>query len=1358
MSGKQLAAVNRFFSNNMNTNGSVAVLTDGVQSTVDFTGEKNVRERLAKLIEAGAILFDSEQLETGYWNPAIVTDAKGQASLTFTVPDRSTAWRLMAKGVTVDTLAGEASEELVVKKDLFGQLKLPLAFTDGDRAQIVASLHNTSIDKGQISVTLKTTIGGKSVTETKQIEVNSKGVHDVSFDAALKLPENAASAEAIAQFELTVAAGQRSDVARASTPIRPDGLPVFVTASGAAESDTAAFLEAPAKMPMQSPSLQIIIGPTVERSLLDIVLGEPPACQLFDGRFASGLDTATSDLMAAIAVQRLIGKTRQGAGPDAAALDGRIRAALSLLISSQNKKGYWTWTGAGLPDDRYASARALWALGLAREAGYHVPDDQFGAAKNYVAGQIASTPNTDYESKAVLLHALASVGQGDFTLANRLYRVRPSLSNAALAYLALAFAEMNRGPVAGELLNLLAQRNLDQPAGTPSLTWNQSATEIRALIALASLKVSPEAAADNKKQIEWLMAHRHGYRWRPEKATGPAALAVGEYYTRNPFVGQRYKLEVFVNDNLVQTLDVRESDAPHVVEAPAKFLNDKKQRVSFQLTGRARFTYQCVYGGFVPADKLQSTTDQWQVTRRFQPPRREVDGQFIPRGFDVLQGEYNKFENPLTQLPVGKRAHVSLEIHRRTPTTTRSEEREYLVVTEPLPCGATVIEDSVHGGYERYELSPGAITFYLGASNAREVGYDIHGYAPGAYHAAPTVVRDAYRPDQFAVAKAKALTVLPLGAESSDVYRLTPRELYELGQRRFALQDYAGARVYLSELFKTYRLKPDFYKRTVRMLLESHLATGPAADVVRYFEIQIEKWPEEDIPLDMIPKIGAAYHTIGEYERSFLVFRAGVEGSFATESHVGGFLEGQGEFVRSVNVMNRLLAEYPPEPYLAAATYALAQRVYAKAGEAAQDEKLRAQKILGVDLVRRAAEMLDNFLTAYPEDPADDEAAFSVGVALLELEAYQTAVDACQRYAVRYAKSDFLDRYWYTIGYARFALGEHEAALAMCRKVAQAKFTDPQTGRETESDNKWRAIYIMGQVYHSLGQAADAIREYQRVEDRFPDARQAIEYFAHKNIALPEVTTVKPNEQAGVKLSFRNLPACDVRVYRIDLMKFSLLRRNLEGISKINLAGIRPTFSEAIKLGDGKDYRDRERELKLPLKGEGAYLVVCRGGDMHASGLVLVTPLEVQVQQEASSGRVRATVKNDVDEHFVPKVHVKVIGTRNADFHSGDTDLRGVFVADGIRGRATIVAQADGGRYAFFRGETELGPPPEQTPPAPSEAASPKPSSDMNGEGKGGELLEGLKQGNSMIQGKQQEKLQDLYEPSPGGFGGGGFF
>ena len=454
------------------------------------------------------------------------------------------------------------------------------------------------------------------------------------------------------------------------------------------------------------------------------------------------------------------------------------------------------------------------------------------------------------------------------------------------------------------------------------------------------------------------------------------------------------------------------------------------------------------------------------------------------------------------------------------------------------------------------------------------------------------MIRNAYRPEQLAVTAARSLAVAPRGAAGVDKYQLTPTELYQLGKLQFAKNDFAAAEKHLAELFEKWRLRPEQYKDTVSMLLDCNLQIGAPGKFVRFFEVVKEKWPAEEIPFAKIMKVASAYHEMGEYERSYLIFRATVESSFGRESGVAGFLEGQGEFLRSVDFMNRLLREYPPEGYAAAAHYALAQRVYAKAPEAADDARLRQQKTNRVDLTRRAWAMLESFLTAFPDDPAADQASFAAANALLELKRFDDAAAACARYATRYPKSDLLDSYWYMIGYCDFAGGRHEQALAMCRKVAEAQRTDPKTGVAAESVNKHRAIYILGQVHHSLGRAADAIREYRRVEDRFADAKEAVQYFVRKAIELPEVTTIKPGATAEVELKFRNVAACDVKVYAIDLMKFSLLKRNLGGITQINLAGIRPHYESTAALGDGKDYRDRVHKLPLPLKDEGAYLVL----------------------------------------------------------------------------------------------------------------------------------------------------------------------
>ena len=1238
--------------------------------------------------------------ETAYWNPSIITGDDGKATVTFTVPDRSTAWKLVAKAITVQTLAGEATNDLVLSKDFFAQMKLPLVCIDGDTAEVPVAIHNRAVSEGQIEVTLKITIGRQSVEQSKTIGIQEKGIHQVVFPVAFKRPhdpddENSQAAATDVAFELTIAAGDSQDVVRRVIPLLPFGMQVSAAAGGTATSVTTAWVEDPAEMPLAHRSLQILVGPTVERSLLDAVLEAAPACQMGSWRASSALETATSDLMGALALKDLLRRSKDLQGPTYQSLDLRLRNSLAWLVAQQRPDGGWSWTGRGGQSNDFSTARAFWAIALARSAGYVVPNETYDKALAYLRKQVAATGNTDYEIKAILLHALSVAGEGDFALANRLHRVRSDLSAGALAYLAMAFVQMDRKETAAELVKILAGHDLDHPglaglagmgaAEMGSLPWSQSPAELRALYALAIQEISP-SAPEVKELAAWLMAHRSGHRWSPDKATGPAIMALAKWFSTSRFEGRKYRLAVTVNGTGVAELDVDPAAATQVIDVPGSLLKGGKQQINFQITGRGRYSYQCILAGFVPAAQLKSTTDRWKVDRTYQPAPLEVDGNPVARGFNVLTGTYQPFHNPLTQLPVARRGMVELQVNRIATGDTPDGHLEYLVLVDPIPSGTSVVDGSVSGSFDRYEVSPGAITFFIGNRLAVDtIRYELHGYLPGEYRMVPAALRNAHHPGQMALSRPASLSVLPLGAKSADSYRLTPTEMFELGKHFFNKGELAAARAHLSELIVKYRLRPKVHRATVQMLLDAHLKLGPADRIVHYFEIVKERWPDYQIPFSKVLKIAAAYDQMGEFERSYLVYRAMAEQSFLTESGLAGFLESQGEFARSVDVMVRLLREYPPESYIADATYALAQRVYAKASRANDDAELRAKKINRIDLISRATTMLDSFLTAYPDDPAADQAAFARASALLEAEAYDAAAEACERYANRYPQSDLLDAFWYVIGYCRFAMGQHQAAMDMCRKVAENQRVDKATGRTVPSPNKWPAIFILGQIHHSLGQAAEAVREYRRVEDRFNDAKRAIEYFLRKDITLPEVTTFRPDEPVEVELTFRNIAACDQKVYRIDLMKFGLLKRNLAGISAINLSGIRPLYEATVQLGDGKDYRDRTHRLRLPLKEEGVYLVVCRGDDLHASGLVLLTPLEVEVQTDTAADQVRVTVKDAVASRLLPDVHVKVIGSRNRDFVSGSTDLRGLFVADGINGSLTVIARAGEDQYAFYR-------------------------------------------------------------------------
>jgi outer membrane protein assembly factor BamD (BamD/ComL family) len=1310
---------------------------------------------------------DRQPDETGHWSPAVVTGADGLAVVQIAVPDRATAWTLFATGITKDTLAGEATAEFVAQKDLFGQLKLPTAFTVGDEAELLAVVHNDAIAKGSLEVTLAIRIGQRTTQVRRTLEVTSRGVHEIPFPVSLRQsdqpagPKSALPAATEVSFELTVAAGERRDVLRRRVPLLPDGMTVAATTGGVADASTTIWVEPPAGVPLQSPRLSLVISPSVDCSLLDVVfgggadtpsgaaaLGEGPETDhpgMVDGTlpresparkgsgvvfgptpnqparrktendsrpcsaFGSATETATSDLMAAVGLLRLFRTDAERSDPRSRALDACIRGAIGRLVSSQRDDGSWAWDARGDRPDRYVSGRALWALALARQAGYRVPDASHDKALNFVRGQVGGTDNADLDSRAILLQTLAAAGHGDFPLANRLYRERASLSTAALLHLALAFADMDRRTVASELLELVARRNLDDPAASQSerrslLAWDYSPAELRAFYALALQATNPQDV-QLKPLIDWLLAHRTGARWSPDKATGPAALAVCRSLTDARPAGQRYRLAVTVNETPLTPLDLDKTKPTQIVPVPDAALVPGKQRVRFELTGRARYSYQATLAGFVPSAQLRGTTTDWSVERAYEPAPLERDGREIARGFDIVPPNGERFRNPLTQLPVGRRADVELKISRQAAAATPEQELPYLVVSERIPCGTTVMEPSLRGGFDSYAIEPGVITFCVGNRRKPEpIRYALCGDLPGSYRVAPAMVRDAHRPQFFAVAtspagttaatagtgtnrpeRGQSLRVLPAGQPSADPYRLTPRELFALGQAAYERRDWKQAETHLAELAARWTVEPNTHKQVIFMLLNAHLELGHAEPVARCIEIIREKWPQDEIAFAKILKIGAAYDRLGEFERSYLIFRATVENVFTMESGAAGFLKSRGEFLRSLSLMERLLREYPPEGYVAAAHYAVAQQVSEKVAHAADDAKLRQAQVRREHLVARASRMLETFLTLYPDDPSADQVAFSAAHALLEQKQFAAAAAACERYAQRYPKSDLLDSFWYIIGYSRFAAGQPEPAREVLRRVVDAKLVDKATGQTKESDNKWLAIFLLAQIEHSLGRTADAITQYRRIEDRIPDAKKSIDYFLRQDIRLPELTTLRPGQPTVVDLGYRNLTACEVRVYRIDLMKFTLLGQDLGGITQVNLSGIRPQRELAVALGDGKDYQDRRHKLPLELKDEGAYLVVCRGGNLYASGLVLVTPLELEVRHDEAAQEVRATVKDAASGRYLHDVQLRVAGSANEEFVSGTTDRRGLFIAQGIVGMPTVIAQAGPGRYAFYR-------------------------------------------------------------------------
>ena len=1237
--------------------------------------------------------------EAGWWTGSVVTGENGKATIEVPMPDKTTEWRLSARGCTVETLLGESTASVVTRRDFFVSMKMPGQLQEGDSFRLLARVHNLQDTAGKADVEM-TVFSGETLESTlaersSSVDIQSNGTAKVLFDA-VEVPLNAAL-----KVRLRASFADRSDALETVIPVRPWGLEFADQSGGTARGDATAMLELPDDRKYASRWLTVSVGPDLKRSVIQMALHNTPR-PIPMGRNRCTIMPPVhpriigSDLLATVNALKYARKVDAPA-PDIQALSDRARSLVSALVVSQRGDGGWTWTRADNYTDWAVTAMNFWGLCRAKQAGIEVRQPTRDKARTYLQNKFTQVSTNDNDAKAVILHALSVDGAADFAHANRLHRERNGLSAPALAYTALTFANLERNEFAAEILGVLEEKaaidrsgdkTLRHWAGSGSYAWLNDSLETTAVATLALMKVRPDST-QVQEAIAYIMDQHGSYGFVPAKAHGPAVSAVAAYHGTTRFAGADYRLDVVVNGEKLETIQATGARDMVHLPVPQKMVREGRNTVEFRMEGRGEYAYSASLRGF---SKQISDPKSWG--RPYVRSRHYYHSPLTYRGRSIGV----RSTSPVQNVEIGQRIEVRVDIYDYVAN------KNYFIIEEPIPAGMMFVRGSLSGNFDHHEVRAGKLVMYFRPRRSiSDFHYELVGYATGEYRILPTVIQDALHPERMRIGEPARLTVLAPDEKSQDPYKMNRSEHYALGKRYFDDGLYDEALPHVRHLFDYNRQRRNGYqeREVARMMLWIHTSEGyyDARQIVQSFEVLRERYPQLEIPFDRILVAGRAYRDIGELERAYLIYRATIDASFINDSNVSAVLEDQGQFLGSIDYQRELWWEYPDTSQVASAYFALAQGLYEKAPQAEQlaEQARRLAKMRDsdgpdtsaqmdrIDMLAESKALLRRFLTLYPQNPLADDAAFSIANVSLELKQYEEVVRLGQAYAGRYPDSELAGGFRYMTALGHFWLNQYEEAIDAAKSVAGS-----------QSKDRFFARYIVGQIYHALGKPPEAIEWYKKVADRYPDAGQAIEYFQRKSISIEEVSIFRPGEEVELDIDYRNVKEAFCQIYRVDLMKLYLREKNLADITRINLAGIEPLLEKTVDLGEGKDFADREKTTALDLGEEGAYLVICRGENLFTSGMVLVTPLKIEVQEDAGSGRVRANVINAVTDAYVPEVHVKAIGSAQEEFRSGDTDLRGIFVADDIRGKATVIARQGESRYAFYRGETWLGAPPEE--------------------------------------------------------------
>ncbi len=160
--------------------------------------------------------------ETAFFYPQLLTNAAGEISIEFTIPQSLTRFKMMGFAHTKDLSTLKFSRELITQKQLSISANAPRFFREGDTILLAAKLNNLSGKtlKGNAGIELKDAISGntinifqKNTTATKKFALPNAGSQAISW--SLVIPKGISAIT----YKVIAASGKYTDGEEMTLPV-----------------------------------------------------------------------------------------------------------------------------------------------------------------------------------------------------------------------------------------------------------------------------------------------------------------------------------------------------------------------------------------------------------------------------------------------------------------------------------------------------------------------------------------------------------------------------------------------------------------------------------------------------------------------------------------------------------------------------------------------------------------------------------------------------------------------------------------------------------------------------------------------------------------------------------------------------------------------------------------------------------------------------------------------------------------------------------------------------------------------------------------------------------------------------------
>jgi len=605
-----------------------------------------------------------------YFNPALVTDTSGRATVEFQLPDTTTAYRVYA--VVCDKAAGFTSGQrnMVVTKEFFVEPSAPRFLIPGDRLKFPVVLHNKTAEKGAATLTAESSknLTVSLVQDSAKIEPWSTSV----LKTAAEVTSGIEKGWFRFKGKFVIPAGTYEDAIEQSLPIHSRYLPVNRVIIGSFSGKTDLSVDLPDVLKKLNPA---DINPADFKGYLSLSATNW-------ARIAPGLkyllhypygcvEQTSSGIIPLVGIRELV-NTGTIPGIKIEQVDQFLNRGVERLLSMQLQGGGFSYWPGGAETSWWGSMYATFALIEAHQAGFKVPEARLKGALKFIRDGVFKGEETSgpEERSWTRQYAILNLAMGEMMSPAELepfFRDYNSLSNQAKALLLLA----------AKWTQYLPQKKIADMVNAldPKLDMEKTSYDVSSAREIAiCLMAAVESRTAAKKADSWAGMLLRGLqpdgKWTSTADTGWCLLALSKYY-RGKDVGKPKTVKLKIDLGGEKPVEVTVSDAAAFVEVdPRRFLDKGKIHITEASKELVNYNLSVTY------------------------PDLATDPSALNKGF-ILNKKIENL-NGKDEIRVGDVLRVTLEIGILSRSKQRSYDTfEYLALEDPVPAGLVPVNSEL---------------------------------------------------------------------------------------------------------------------------------------------------------------------------------------------------------------------------------------------------------------------------------------------------------------------------------------------------------------------------------------------------------------------------------------------------------------------------------------------------------------------------------------------------------------------------------------------------------------------------------------------------------------------------------------